>query len=109
MGEWICKTIILKNQQWTYQTSDNYDCIIDIAPKLELSDITVEINNTKSNILSLDIVKECAGENKYIYGYLTQISVDKSIVNNNLYEIKIYIKDSQTNEFGMGLLHYSNK
>lgn len=92
-----------------YKTSDNYDCIIDIAPKLELSDITVEINNTKSNILSLDIVKECAGENKYIYGYLAQISVDKSIVNNNLYEIKIYIKDSQTNEFGMGLLHYSNK
>lgn len=92
-----------------YKTSDNYDCIIDIAPKLELSDITVEINNTKSNILSLDMVKECAGENKYIYSYLTQISVDKSVVNNNLYEIKIYIKDSQTNEFGMGLLHYSNK
>lgn len=92
-----------------YKTLGESGSIIDIAPKLDLSDVLIEINDTKSNVLSLDLVKECGGKNKYIYGYLTQVSIDKSIVNNEFYEIKIYVKDSQTNEFGMGMLHYPNK
>lgn len=92
-----------------YNDLGECDYIIDITPKLELSDVRVEVNNTKSNILSLDMVKEYGGENKYIYSYLAQVSIDRSIVKDQLYEIKIYIKDSQTNEFGMGVLHYINK
>ncbi|MBW4863746.1 MAG: hypothetical protein KZY55_01280 [Paeniclostridium sp.] len=92
-----------------YNNLGENDYIIDITPKLELSDVSVKINDTKSNILSLDMVKEYSEENKYIYSYLTQVSIDRSIVNDELYEIKIYIKDYQTNEYGMGLLHYINK
>ena len=92
-----------------YKTLDEPDSIIDIAPKLDLSDVVVEINDTKSNVLSLDLVKEFGEDSRYIYAYLAQVSIDKSIVSDEFYEIKIYIKDSQTNEFGMGILHYSNK
>ncbi|MEO0185951.1 MAG: hypothetical protein ABIL20_09160, partial [candidate division WOR-3 bacterium] len=77
---------------------------IDITPELSKKDIDVKIDNKKADILTLNLVKESAGENKTIFGYLMQCSLPKKITKAKYLRIDLTIYDRKTKENGEGCL-----
>lgn len=81
--------------------------IINISPNLEEKDIDVKIDNQEVSILECNKVIEKAVEsNQQLYGYLIQVTNPKIINDSKILKIDIQIKDSETNEFGMGSLYW---
>jgi hypothetical protein len=81
--------------------------VIDIAPNLTKDDIEVLIDDQAVKILEVNKVKEAAGGNQSIYGYLIQTTIPKNskdLKNSNYSQIRIIISDCETGEKGEGCL-----
>ncbi|MBS7634074.1 carboxypeptidase regulatory-like domain-containing protein [Candidatus Bathyarchaeota archaeon] len=86
--------------------SNNFS-IIDIAPNLTKGDIEVIIDNQTVKVLEINKVKEAAGGNQSIYGYLIQTALpvnSKTSRNSGYSQIRIIISDRETGEKGEGCL-----
>ncbi|MBI4723039.1 MAG: hypothetical protein HY769_08625, partial [Candidatus Stahlbacteria bacterium] len=69
-------------------------------------DIILKIDNELVDILEINKIRECVGENQSIFGYLIQSSLPKHQTDLDYYLISITLRDSQTNEKGEGCLYW---
>jgi hypothetical protein len=78
--------------------------IIDIAPNLAKDDIEVIIDDQTMKILEVNKVREAAGGNQSIYGYLIQTTIPTNLKNSDYSQIRIIVSDRETGEKGEGCL-----
>jgi len=78
--------------------------VIDIAPDLGKNDIKVSIDGQSANILDLNRVREAAGENQRMFGYLIQVTLPEKKPDKPYSIITITITDPVTGDKGEGCL-----
>jgi hypothetical protein len=80
--------------------------IIDIAPNLTKGDIEVLIDDQTVEVLEVNKVREAAGGNRSIYGYLIQTTIPTNLKNSDYSRIRIIVSGRETGEKGEGCLFY---
>ena len=80
--------------------------MIDIAPELTADDIQVTINGQPVNVLQVNKVRETAGPNQYLFGYLIQVPLPEKMPVAEYFPITITLTDRVTGEKGEGCLFF---
>lgn len=82
--------------------------LLDIAPDLALKDITVTIDGQPVNILKLNKIREAAGPDQDMIGYVIQTDLPRKETASVYSLITITIMDAETNEMGEGSFFFMN-
>jgi hypothetical protein len=80
--------------------------VIDISPDLAAKDIVVTIDGEVVRVLEVNRVREAAGPNQYMFGYVIQTDLPEKPLGNDYIVITITITDSETGEMGEGSLFF---
>lgn len=80
--------------------------VIDISPNLAAKDIVVTIDGEVVRVLEVNRVREAAGPNQYMFGYVIQTDLPEKPLGNDYIVITITITDSETGEMGEGSLFF---
>jgi len=80
--------------------------VIDIAPELSADDIQVTIDGQPVNVLQVNKVREAAGPNQYLFGYLIQVPLPEKKPVTEYFPITITLTDQATGEKGEGCLFF---
>jgi hypothetical protein len=78
--------------------------VMDIAPDLGTDDIEVSIDEQRVKILQINRVREAAGENQHMFGYLVQVSLPEEESDKAYSVITITLTDPVTGDKGEGRL-----
>jgi hypothetical protein len=81
--------------------------VIDIAPDLGRDDIEVIVDGQKVDILEVNRVREAAGPNQYMFGYLIQVTLPKKKADKPYSVITITLTDPVSGDKGEGCLFMS--
>jgi hypothetical protein len=76
--------------------------VMDIAPELSKSDIQVSIDGQKVAVLEVNRIREAAGQNQTMFGYLIQVELPEKETEWEYSVINVTLKDSATDEMGEG-------
>jgi hypothetical protein len=80
--------------------------VIDIAPELTADDIQVTIDGQPVKVLQVNKVREAAGPNQYLFGYLIQVPLPEKKPVTEYFPITITLTDRSTGEKGEGCLFF---
>jgi hypothetical protein len=78
--------------------------VIDIAPELETKDIKVSINDRSVAVLAVSRVREAAGPQQFMFGYLIQVALPEETSETEYSVITITLTDPATGDMGEGSL-----
>jgi len=82
--------------------------LIEIAPNLSKNDIELQINDKRVDVLEINRVRESAGKNQSMIGYLIQCELPKNWLNSEYLRICMTLSDTETKEKGEGCLFWKN-
>ena len=80
--------------------------VIDIAPELSEDDIILKIDEELMNVLEINKVREFAGKDQSIFGYLIQSNLPVHKTGKNYHKICLTIRDAETKEQGEACLFW---
>lgn len=80
--------------------------VIDIAPELAADDIQVTIDGQPVKGLQVNKVREGAGSNQYLFGYLIQVPLPEKEPATEYFPITVTLTDRVTGEKGEGCLFF---
>jgi hypothetical protein len=82
--------------------------LIEIAPDLSKNNMDLQINDKSVDILEINRVREFAGNNQSIIGYLIQCDLPENWLNSEYLRIRMILSDTETKEKGEGCLFWKN-
>jgi len=83
--------------------------LLDIAPDLEIDDITVTINDEMVDVFTVQRILEYAGKQR-IYAYLVQTALPENITPDTQYDfIRLIVSDSEYGDRGEAMYMYDRK
>ena len=82
--------------------------VLDIAPELSSNDIEVTVDGEKVDVLQVNKVREAAGPNQYMYGYVIQTNLPRAKQTGEHSVFDIVLTDPKSGEKGEGCL-FMNK
>ncbi len=80
--------------------------VIDIAPEFSADDIQVTIDGQPVKVLQINKVREAAGPNQCLFGYLIQVPLPEKMPMTEYFPINIALTDRVTGEKGEGCLFF---
>ncbi len=81
---------------------------MDISPDLSEDDIELKLNDQNVNILEINQVREAAGKDRSMIGYLVQCELPEELRDENIMRIRMTLSDRKTGEKGSGCLFWDN-
>lgn len=82
--------------------------LIDIAPRLKVEEVEVEINGEKVAVRDVNMVDEYVADGQTIYGYFIQPKLPEGWRQHKVLRIFVTLTDTETGEKGEGCFFWEN-